>query len=311
MKILSRIDDLVGGTPLLRLKRIEQSLNLEVKLVAKLEYLNPAGSVKDRIAKAMLDDAENKGVIKQGGVIIEPTSGNTGIGLASIGVARGYKVILTMPDTMSKERIELLKAYGAKVVLTDGTLGMKGAIDKAEELQKQTPNSFIPSQFTNFANPNAHYLTTAKEIIEDTDGKVDIFVAGIGSAGTISGTGKGLKEYNQNIEVVGVEPENSPLITKGTSGKHAIQGIGANFIPKILDTSVIDRVETASDSEAIEYANLIAKREGVLVGISSGASLSVAVRIAREKKNKGKTIVVIFPDTGDRYLSTGIYGEKE
>lgn len=309
MNVYKSVDQIIGNTPLLELVNIQKELGLKAKIFAKLEYLNPAGSVKDRVAKSMLDDAESKGLITEGATIIEPTSGNTGIGLASIGASRGYKVILTMPDTMSKERIKLLKAYGAQVVLTEGALGMQGAIDKAEELNKSIANSFIPSQFSNCANPKAHYQATANEIWQDMDGNVDIFVATIGSSGTISGTAKRLKELDPMIQVVGVEPQSSPLISKGYSGAHKIQGIGANFIPKNLDLSVIDKVLTASDNDAYYYANLVAKKQGVLVGISSGAGLSVAVSLAKLDEFANKNIVVIFPDAGDRYLSTDLYGE--
>ena len=307
MKVYKSVDQIIGNTPLLELCNVQKELGLKAKIFAKLEYLNPAGSVKDRVAKAMLDDAEKKGLITSGATIIEPTSGNTGIGLASIGASRGYKVILTMPNTMSNERIKLLQAYGAEVLLTDGALGMQGAIDKAEELRSNIANSFIPSQFTNQANPNAHYLTTANEIWTDTDGLADVFIATIGSAGTISGTAKRLKELKPSIQVIGVEPESSPLITKGYSGAHKIQGIGANFLPKNLDLSVIDKVMTASDQDAYHYARLVAKKQGVLVGISSGAALSVAVRIAKLDEHANKNIVVIFPDTGDRYLSCDLF----
>ena len=307
MKVYKSVDQIIGNTPLLELCNVQKELGLKAKIFAKLEYLNPAGSVKDRVAKAMLDDAEKKGLITSGATIIEPTSGNTGIGLASIGASRGYKVILTMPNTMSKERIKLLQAYGAEVILTDGALGMQGAIDKAEELRSNIANSFIPSQFTNQANPNAHYLTTANEIWTDTDGLVDVFIATIGSGGTISGTAKRLKELKPSIQVIGVEPESSPLITKGYSGAHKIQGIGANFLPKNLDLSVIDKVMTVSDQDAYHYARLVAKKQGVLVGISSGAALSVAVRIAKLDEHANKNIVVIFPDTGDRYLSCDLF----
>ena len=309
MKIYNSIESLVGQTPLLRLNKIEKALNLNCKILAKLEGFNPAGSIKDRVAKSMLDDAEKDGLITKGGTVIEATSGNTGIGLACIGTARGYKVILTMPDTMSLERINLLKAYGAQVVLTDGALGMQGAIDKAQEIKDSTPNSFIPSQFTNPANPQIHYQTTVKEIIVDTDGKFDAVIAGVGSAGTISGVGKGVKEFSKDILVVGVEPQNSPLITKGYSNKHLIQGIGANFIPKNYDASVVDTVKTASDSDAYYYTKLLANLEGLLVGISSGANLSVAVKMCQEKELENKTIVVIFADSGERYISTGVFND--
>lgn len=307
MKIHENVQSLIGNTPLLSLNNIKKELNLDCNLYAKLEFFNPAGSIKDRAVLYMINGAIKDGVLTDGGTVIEPTSGNTGIGLASICASRGYTAVLTMPDTMSAERIKLLKAYGAKVVLTDGKLGMKGAIEKAKEINQQTPNSIILGQFDNPLNKLSHYETTAKEIIDDTDGKVDIFVAGIGSGGTVSGTGKYLKEFNANIKIVGVEPESSPLITKGVADKHKIQGIGANFIPKNLELNVVDSVMTASDSEAYEFANLVAKKEGVLVGISSGASLAVAVKLAKQMGNKGKNIVVIFPDSGDRYLSTDLY----
>ncbi len=307
MNVYKSVDQIIGNTPLLELCNIQKELGLKAKIFAKLECLNPAGSVKDRVAKSMLDDAEKSGLITKGATIIEPTSGNTGIGLASIGASRGYKVILTMPDTMSKERIKLLQAYGAQVVLTDGALGMQGAIDKAEELHKSLANSFIPSQFSNPANPNAHYLTTANEIWSDTDGNTDVFIATIGSSGTISGTAKRLKELKPSIQVIGVEPQSSPLITKGYSGAHKIQGIGANFLPKNLDLSVIDKVMTVSDQDAYHYARLVAKKQGVLVGISSGGALAVAITIAKLDEYADKNIVVIFPDTGDRYLSCDLF----
>lgn len=309
MKIYNSIESLVGQTPLLRLNKIEKALGLKCKLLAKLECFNPAGSIKDRVAKSMLDSAEKQGLIKKGGTVIEATSGNTGIGLACIGTARGYKVILTMPNTMSLERINLLKAYGATVVLTDGALGMQGAIDKANEIKNSTPNSFIASQFDNPSNPQIHYLTTAKEIIEDTDGVLHAVVVGVGSAGTISGVGKGLKEYNKEIKVIAVEPESSPLITKGYSGKHLIQGVGANFIPKNYDASVVDTVLTATDKDAYAFTKLLAKEEGVLVGISSGANLSVAVKLGKQAEYENKTIVVIFADSGERYISTGVFND--
>lgn len=307
MKVYKSVDQIIGNTPLLELCNIQKELGLKAKIFAKLEYLNPAGSVKDRVAKAMLDDAESKGLITKGATIIEPTSGNTGIGLASIGASRGYKVILTMPNTMSKERIKLLQAYGAEVVLTDGSLGMQGAIDKAEELHKSIANSFIPSQFSNPANPQAHYLTTANEIWADTDGNADVFVATIGSAGTISGTAKRLKELNPSIQVIGVEPQSSPLISMGYSGAHKIQGIGANFLPKNLDLSVIDKVMTVSDQDAYHCARLVAKKQGVLVGISSGGALAVGISLAKLDEYANKNIVVVFPDTGDRYLSCDLF----
>ena len=305
MKIYQSVDQLVGKTPLLRALNIEKIKNLNSKLLLKLEYYNPAGSIKDRVAKQMLDDAELNGVITKGATIIEPTSGNTGVGLASICASRGYKLILTMPETMSIERRKLLKAYGAEVVLTDGKKGMQGAIEKAKEIKKQTQNSFMPSQFDNSSNPKAHYLTTAREIYEDTDGQVDIVVACFGTGGTISGIGKYFKERNSNVKLVAVEPEKSPLVTKGVSGSHGIQGIGANFIPKNLDLSVIDKICTVTDEEAFALARLVAEKEGVLVGISSGAALAVAINEA--KSNQNKNIVVIRPDTGERYLSTDLY----
>ena len=307
MKIKQSIDDIIGKTPLLQLNNIMETQALKGKILAKLEYLNPAGSVKDRAAKSMLDDAEKRGVIKSGATIIEPTSGNTGIGLAAIGARRGYKVILTMPDTMSMERRKLLSAYGAEVVLTKSALGMKGAIDKAIELNKTIPNSFIPSQFENPANIQAHYKTTGPEIWEDTEGKVDIMVAGVGSGGTLSGTGKFLKEKNPEIKVVAVEPASSPMIEKGYSGSHKIQGIGANFIPANFDRKVCDFVMGITDEHAMDGARLIAKKEGILVGISSGAALYAAMELAKKEENQGKNIVVIIPDTGDRYLSTELF----
>ena len=307
MRVFNSIDNLIGNTPLLSVENIKKELGLKATILAKLEGLNPAGSIKDRVAKAMLDDAEKRGIITKGATIIEPTSGNTGIGLASLGADRGYKVILTMPDTMSQERIKLLSAYGAQVVLTDGSLGMQGAIEKAKEIKENTPNSFIPSQFENQANPLIHQQTTAKEIFDDTDGKVDIVVACIGSAGTISGIGKGLKQLNSKIQIVGVEPQSSPLITKGVAGAHKIQGIGANFIPKNYDASVVDSVLTVSDEDAFKYAKMMAKKQGILVGISSGAALAVAIRLASLQENQGKNIVVILADNGDRYLSTDLF----
>ncbi|MBE5737950.1 MAG: cysteine synthase A [Clostridiales bacterium] len=307
MKIYTKIEHIVGNTPLLEIQNIQDELELKARILVKLECFNPAGSVKDRTALYMLNDAEQKGLIKKGGTIIEPTSGNTGIGLASIGASRGYKVILTMPDTMSIERQKLLAGYGAKVVLTDGSLGMKGAIEKAYELQKQIENSFIPSQFDNQANVLAHYDTTAKEIWQDTDGQVDVFVAGIGTGGTLSGTAKFLKEKNKNIQVVGVEPASSPMISKGYSGKHKIQGIGANFIPENYKSEYCDKVLTVEDEDAINTARLLAKKQGVLVGISSGASLYTGIELAKLQENQGKTIVVILPDTGERYLSTELF----
>ena len=307
MKIYNNISELVGKTPILRLNNIEKSEELNAKLLVKLEYFNPAGSVKDRVAKAMLDDAERKGLIKKGATIIEPTSGNTGIGLASIGVSRGYKVILTMPETMSIERIKLLKAYGAEIVLTKGDKGMQGAVEKALEIKENTPNSFIPSQFDNKTNPNIHYETTAKEIYEDCGEKVDIFVAGFGTGGTVSGVGKYLKEKNKDTLIIAVEPESSPLVSKGFSSAHKIQGIGANFIPNNLQLEFIDKVVTVSNEDAFSASRLIAKKEGVLVGISSGAALSVALKLSKLSENKGKTIVAVLPDTGERYLSTELF----
>ncbi len=306
-KIAKSITDLIGNTPLLELQNYSTQKGLSASILAKLEYFNPAGSVKDRIAKEMLEDAERKGVIHKDTIIIEPTSGNTGIGLASIATAKGYKIILTMPETMSIERRNLLKAYGAELVLTEGAKGMKGAIAKAEELAKITPNSFIPSQFTNKANPLVHYNTTGPEIWNDTDGKVDILVCGVGTGGTISGAGKYLKEQNPNIKVIAVEPEASPVLSRGTPGPHKIQGIGAGFVPDTLDTGVYDEIITVSNESAFETGKYFAKSEGVLVGISSGAALWAATDIARQTENKGKTIVVILPDTGERYLSTPMF----
>ena len=305
MNIKNRIEDLVGNTPLLWAQNYAK--DLKANLLLKLEYLNPAGSVKDRVALKMLDNAEQKGLIKPGATIIEPTSGNTGIGLAAIGARRGYRVILTMPDSMSVERRNLLRAYGAQLVLTEGKLGMTGAIAKAKEICDETPNSFIPSQFDNPANPEAHYCTTGPEIWRDTEGKVDIFVAGVGTGGTLSGTAKYLKEQNPNIEVVAVEPADSPMLSQGKAGPHGIQGIGANFVPQNLDTDIYDRIITVTTDEAYEAGRALAKTEGIMVGISSGAALFAAKRIAAEPQNQGKNIVVILPDTGDRYLSTDMY----
>lgn len=307
--IYKSADELVGKTPLLELTHIEEKLGLKAHILAKLEYFNPAGSVKDRIAKAMIDDAEKKGLLKKGSVIIEPTSGNTGIGLSSVAAARGYRIIIVMPETMSVERRQLMKAYGAELVLTEGAKGMKGAIAKAQELAKEIPDSFIPGQFENSANPEAHYKTTGPEIYEDTDGKVDFFVAGVGTGGTVTGTGKYLKEKIPGVHVAAVEPESSPVLSAGKSGPHKIQGIGAGFVPDVLDTSVYDEVIPVSNESAFEYGKLIGKTEGVLVGISSGAALYAAVEIAKRPENDGKTIVVLFPDTGDRYLSTPLFAD--
>ena len=309
MKIYQKMTDLIGGTPLLELSGYEKDLKLSAKLLGKLEYFNPAGSVKDRIAKAMIEDAEAKGLITPGSVIIEPTSGNTGIGLAAIATSRGYRLILTMPDTMSIERRNLLQAYGAELVLTDGAKGMKGAIAKAEELAAETPNSFIPSQFANPANPAIHKATTGVEIWADTDGTVDILVSGIGTGGTISGVGSYLKEKNPNIKVVAVEPASSPVLSEGTAGPHKIQGIGAGFVPDTLDTKIYDEIITVTNEDAFETGRTFAKKEGILVGVSSGAAVWAAIQIARRPENAGKTIVVILPDTGERYLSTPMFTE--
>ncbi|MBO7059707.1 MAG: cysteine synthase A [Fibrobacter sp.] len=306
-KIYTSADQLIGHTPLLELTHIEEGLG--AKIVAKLEYFNPAGSVKDRIAKAMLDDAEKSGKLKKGAVIIEPTSGNTGIGLASVAAARGYRIIIVMPETMSVERRQLMKAYGAELVLTEGAKGMKGAIAKADELAKEIPNSFIPGQFVNPANPAAHKATTGPEIWEDTDGKVDIFVAGVGTGGTVSGVGEYLKEKNPNVKVVAVEPASSPVLSKGTAGSHKIQGIGAGFVPDTLNTKVYDEIIAVENEAAFEAGREIGKKEGVLVGISSGAALWAAKELAKRPENKGKTIVALLPDTGDRYLSTALFAE--
>ena len=307
MNIYTSADQLVGNTPLLELTHIERRENLSAKLLAKLEYFNPAGSVKDRIAKAMLDDAEQKGLLTPESVIIEPTSGNTGIGLACMAAARGYRIIIVMPETMSVERRQLMKAYGAELVLTDGALGMKGAIAKADELAKEIPNSFIPGQFVNPANPQAHYDTTGPEIWRDTDGKVDIFVSGVGTGGTISGTGKFLKAQNSGIQIVAVEPATSAVLSTGIAGPHKIQGIGAGFVPDTLDTGIYDEIIPVSNEDAFAAGKLIGKAEGILVGISSGAALHAAVELAKRPENADKTIVVLLPDTGDRYLSTALF----
>ncbi|MBS7297581.1 MAG: cysteine synthase A [Eubacteriales bacterium] len=308
-KIYTSSDELIGKTPILELTHLEKKYDLKAKILAKLEYFNPAGSVKDRIAKAMIDDAEQSGKLKDGSVIIEPTSGNTGIGLAAVAAARGYRIIIVMPETMSVERRQLMKAYGAELVLTEGAKGMKGAIAKAEELAKEIPNSFIPGQFVNPANPKAHYLTTGPEIYEDTDGNVDIFVAGVGTGGTITGVGKYLKSKNQNVKVVAVEPESSAVLSTGVAGAHKIQGIGAGFVPDILDTKIYDEIVTVSNEDAFETGRLIGQNEGILVGISSGAAVYAAIKLAKRRENEGKTIVVLLPDTGDRYLSTPLFSE--
>ncbi|MBN2949776.1 MAG: cysteine synthase A [Holdemanella sp.] len=309
MTVYKAISDLIGNTPLVELTHIEEKEGLDSRVVAKVEFFNPAGSVKDRIAKKMIEDAEKKGVIKPGATLIEPTSGNTGIGIASVAAAKGYKAIMTMPETMSVERRNLLKAYGAKVVLTDGKAGMKGAIAKAKELAATIPNSFIPSQFENPSNPQAHYESTGPEIWKDTEGKVDIFVAGVGTGGTVSGTGKYLKDQNPNVKVIAVEPATSPVLSQGYAGPHGIQGIGAGFVPNTLDTSVYDEVFTVTNEQAYETGRLIAHNEGMLVGISSGAATYAAIQIAKRPENKGKTIVVLLPDTGERYLSTPMFAE--
>ena len=309
MKTYGSITDLVGGTPLLELKNYEKSSELSATILAKLEYFNPAGSVKDRIAKEMIDDAEAKGILKPESVIIEPTSGNTGIGLAAVAAARGYKIILTMPETMSVERRNLLKAYGAELVLTEGAKGMKGAIEKAQELAEETPDSFIPSQFTNAANPTAHRKTTGPEIWNDTDGKVDIFVAGVGTGGTITGVGEYLKSQNPDIKIVAVEPAGSPVLSKGTPGPHKIQGIGAGFVPDTLNTEIYDEIITVENEDAFKTGRALARGEGLLVGISSCAAVFAATELAKRPENKGKVIVALLPDTGDRYLSTPMFSE--
>ena len=308
-KIYTSADRLIGKTPLLELTHIEKKYGLKAKVLAKLEYFNPAGSVKDRVAKKMLDDAETAGKLTPESVIIEPTSGNTGIGLASVAAARGYRIIIVMPETMSVERRQLMKAYGAELVLTDGTKGMKGAIEKADELAKEIPNSFIPGQFVNPSNPKAHYETTGPEIFEDTDGEVDIFVAGVGTGGTVTGVSEYLKEKKPSVKIVAVEPESSPVLSKGVAGAHKIQGIGAGFVPEVLDTKVYDEIIPVSNEAAFETGRLIGRSEGVLVGISSGAAAYAAVELAKRPKNAGKTIVVLMPDTGDRYLSTPLFGD--
>ncbi len=308
-KIYTSADQLIGRTPLLEFTHIEAAENLAAKILGKLEYFNPAGSVKDRIAKAMIDDAEASGKLKPGSVIIEPTSGNTGIGLASVAAARGYRIIIVMPETMSVERRQLMKAYGAELVLTDGAKGMKGAIAKADELAKEIPNSFVPGQFVNPANPDAHKRTTGPEIWEDTDGKVDIFVAGVGTGGTVTGVGEYLKSQNPAVKVVAVEPATSPVLSKGTAGAHKIQGIGAGFVPDVLNTKVYDEVIAVANEDAFATGKLIGHKEGVLVGISSGAALWAAIQLAKRPENKGKTIVALLPDTGDRYLSTPLFAD--
>lgn len=308
-KIYKSVTELIGRTPIIELKNIEEKHNLKATVLAKLEYFNPAGSVKDRVAKAMIEDAEKSGVLKKGATIIEPTSGNTGIGLASVATAKGYKTILTMPETMSIERRNLLKAYGAEIVLTDGTKGMSGAIAKANELKEEIENAVILGQFVNPANPKVHYETTGPEIFEDTDGNVDIFVAGVGTGGTLSGTGKYLKSKNPSVKVVAVEPATSPVLSEGHGGPHKIQGIGAGFVPDTLDTYIYDEIITVKNEDAFAAANTIAKSEGILVGISSGASLWAAVELAKRPENEGKTIVALLPDTGERYLSAGVYSD--
>ena len=307
MKVYSRIIDTIGSTPLVELSNLEKKYNLKARIIAKVEFFNPGGSVKDRIAKAMIEKAEQEGLINKDTVIVEPTSGNTGIGLSMVAASKGLRIILTMPETMSVERRNLLKAYGAELVLTEGSKGMKGAIEKAEELAKEIPNSFIPSQFTNKANPMIHYMTTGPEIYRDLDGKLDYFVAGVGTGGTLSGTGKYLKEQNPNIKVVAVEPETSPVLSKGVSGPHKIQGIGAGFVPETLDTSIYDEIIPIGNDEAILQGRECARSEGLLVGISSGAAIKAAIKLAEREENIGKTIVVLLPDTGERYLSTAMF----
>lgn len=309
MKVYDKIIDTIGNTPLVELSNLESKYNLKAKIIAKVEYFNPGGSVKDRIAKAMIEKAEKEGLINKDTVLVEPTSGNTGIGLSMVAASKGLKIILTMPETMSIERRNLLKAYGAELVLTEGSKGMKGAIAKAEELAKEITNSFIPSQFTNMANPNIHYLTTGPEIFKDLDGNIDYLVAGVGTGGTLSGTGKYLKENKPSIKVVAVEPETSPVLSKGTPGPHKIQGIGAGFVPQTLDTSIYDEIITIGNEEAMEMGKESARTEGLLVGISSGAAIKAAIKLAQREENAGKTIVVILPDTGERYLSTAMFQE--
>lgn len=308
-KVFTSADQLIGGTPLLELTHIEKEFGLKAKILAKLEYFNPAGSVKDRVAKAMIDDAEQKGLLKKGSVIIEPTSGNTGIGLASVAAARGYRIIIVMPETMSVERRQIMKAYGAELVLTEGAKGMKGAIAKADELAKEIPNSFVPGQFVNPANPKAHFEHTGPEIYADTDGKVDFFVAGVGTGGTITGVGGYLKSKNPDVKVIAVEPATSAVLSTGVAGAHKIQGIGAGFVPDVLDTKIYDEIIPVSNEDAFSTGKLIGKKEGVLVGISSGAALHAAIEVAKRPENEGKNIVVLFPDTGDRYLSTPLFAD--
>ena len=308
-KVFKSADQLIGGTPLLELTHIEKEFGLKAKILAKLEYFNPAGSVKDRVAKAMIDDAEQKGLLKKGSVIIEPTSGNTGIGLASVAAARGYRIIIVMPETMSVERRQIMKAYGAELVLTEGAKGMKGAIAKADELAKEIPDSFVPGQFVNPANPKAHFEHTGPEIYADTDGKVDFFVAGVGTGGTITGVGGYLKSKNPDVKVIAVEPATSAVLSTGVAGAHKIQGIGAGFVPDVLDTKIYDEIIPVSNEDAFSTGKLIGKKEGVLVGISSGAALPAAIEVAKRPENEGKNIVVLFPDTGDRYLSTPLFAD--
>lgn len=308
-KIYTSMDQMIGRTPLLELCRIQQQLGLEARVLAKLEYLNPAGSVKDRAALSMIRDAEQKGLMKEGSVIVEPTSGNTGIGLAAVAAARGYRVVIVMPETMSLERRQLMRAYGAELVLTEGSKGMSGAVEKAQQLVQQIPGAFLAGQFTNPANPQAHFETTGPEIWQDTEGHVDVFVAGVGTGGTITGVGRYLKSQDPAVHIVGVEPAASPLLSKGTAGPHKIQGIGANFVPQVLDTAIYDELLAVTDQDAFAAGRLMARTEGVLVGISSGAALWAAVELAKRPENRGKTIVTLLPDTGDRYLSTGMFDD--